>query len=54
MIIEIGTWKNQPIMVFKRSEDDAFPFSFGIRKAQIIVENIKRIQEFVDKYGEKE
>ena len=43
--IEITTYKNKPILAFKN--DKRVFFSFGLRKAILIIENIDKIKEFV-------
>jgi len=47
MIVERGEFKGRPLIVIKRSEDDKFPFSFGLSKARMILENIDEIKKFV-------
>lgn len=47
MIVERGEFKGRPLLVIKRSEDDKFPFSFGLSKARMILENIEEIKKFV-------
>ena len=44
---EITEYKNNPIIVLKRNEEDKYPFSFGIGKAKLILENLEAIKEFV-------
>ena len=46
-MIEKSEFKGKPIIVIKRSEEDPFPFSFGLSKAKLILENIAQIEEFV-------
>jgi len=46
-MIEMSEFKGKPILILKRSEEDKFPFSFGISKAKLILENIKDIEKFV-------
>jgi len=46
-MIERSEFKGKPLIVLKRSEDDQYPFSFGISKAKLIVENIEEIKKFV-------
>lgn len=48
MIIGRSEYKGKPIIVFKRTPDDKFPFSFGINKARIILENIEEIKAFYE------
>jgi hypothetical protein len=47
MIIERSEFKGRPLLVIKRSEDDRYPFSFGLSKAKMILENIEEIKKFV-------
>ncbi len=53
MIAERSEYKGKPILVLKRSEDEKFPFSFGLSKAKMILENIEEIKKFVDENQEK-
>ncbi|MBN3033465.1 MAG: hypothetical protein JW873_05155 [Candidatus Saganbacteria bacterium] len=46
-IIERSEFKGKPTLVIKRSEDDKFPFSFGLTKARLILENLDEIKKFV-------
>jgi hypothetical protein len=49
-IVTEGEYKGNPMIVIKNSEEDKFPFQFGLKKAKLIVENIEAIKEFVNKY----
>ena len=42
-----GKFKGHPTLGLKRSETDEKPFSFGLTKAKLIMENIKEIEKFV-------
>ena len=46
-IIERSEFKGKPMLVIKRDEDDKYPFSFGMSKAKLILENIEEIKKFV-------
>jgi hypothetical protein len=46
-IVERGEYKGKPLLVIKRDENDKYPFSFGISKAKMIVENFEEIKKFV-------
>ena len=35
------------MLVIKRDADDKYPFSFGMSKAKLILENIEEIKKFV-------
>jgi hypothetical protein len=47
-IVERGEFKGKPILVLKRNEEDKYPFSFGLSKAKLIVDNIEEIKKFVE------
>jgi hypothetical protein len=47
MIVERSEYKGKPILVLKRSEDEKFPFSFGLAKARMILESLEEIRKFV-------
>ena len=51
MPVERSEYKGKPLLVLKRREDDKFPFSFGLSKARLILENIDAIKKFVDEVG---
>ncbi len=46
-IVERSEYKGKPMLVLKRDEEDKYPFSFGMSKAKLIVENIEEIKKFV-------
>ena len=47
-MVERGEFKGKPILMIRRSEDDRYPFSFGLSKARLIIENIDEIKKFVE------
>ncbi len=47
-IVERGEYKGKPLLVLKRDEDDKYPFSFGLGKAKMILDNIEEIKKFVE------
>jgi len=49
MPVEKEDYNGNPVLVLKRDENDAYPFKFGLRKAQLIIENIEEIKKFVEK-----
>ena len=49
-IVTEGEYKGNPMIVIKNSEEDKFPFQFGLKKAKLVVENIEEIKKFVAKY----
>jgi hypothetical protein len=46
MIITQSEFKGHPLIVFKRTEDD----KFGIRKVQVILENIEALKAFYEQH----
>jgi len=50
-MIEKSEYKGKPIIVIKRNEEDSYPFSFGVAKAKLILENIEEIKKFVEENG---
>lgn len=47
MSVERSEYNGKPILVLRRSEEDKFPFSFGLAKARLILENLEEIKKFV-------
>ena len=52
-MIERTEYRGKPVLIIKRSEDDRFPFSFGLGKARLILENIEEIKKFVEENQEE-
>ena len=46
-MIEKSEYKGKPVLILRRNEDDKYPFSFGLNKAKLILENIEDIKKFV-------
>ena len=46
-MVEFSDYKGNKIISLKRTEDDKYPFSFGIGKARRILDNIEEIKKFV-------
>lgn len=49
-IVSESEFKGNPMIVIKNSEEDKFPFQFGLKKAKLIIENIEEIKKFVEKH----
>jgi hypothetical protein len=43
-------YKGNPVLIIKNTPDDKFPFSFGVRKAKLVLNHIEEIKKFVEKY----
>ena len=52
MTTKIGEWKgNKTISLISESDDESkgfYPFTFGVNKAKLIIENIDDIKKFVE------
>ncbi len=48
MPVKHGEFKGFKTISLMRNEDDKYPFTFGVAKAQLIVENIEDIRKFVE------
>jgi hypothetical protein len=40
-------FKGKPVLILKRTDEDKYPFSFGLGKAKLILENMQEIEAFV-------
>lgn len=49
-IVEESEFKGNKMIVLKASEEDQYPFQFGVKKAKLVLENIDAIKSFVEKY----
>jgi hypothetical protein len=47
-VVERGEFKGKPVLILKRSEDERYPFSFGLSKAKLILDHIEDIKKFVE------
>jgi len=46
-----GEYKGNPMLIIKSNTEDKFPFQFGLKKAQLILEQIEAIKQFVQKHS---
>ncbi len=51
MPVEEGEFKGNAMLVLKQTDDDKFPFQFGLKKAKLILENIEAVKKFVEKHS---
>lgn len=50
-----GTYKGAPVISLHRGdEDDRYPFTFGVKKAMLILEHIEEIRAFVRDHSQTE
>ena len=47
MVAKISEFKGHKLIELSNGEDDKFPFSFGLAKAKLILDNIDEIKKFV-------
>jgi len=47
-MVERSEYKGKPVLIIRRSEDDKYPFAFGLGKARMILENLEEIKKFVE------
>jgi len=47
MPVEFDNYNGNPVIILKRDENDAYPFRFGLRKAELILENLDDIKKFI-------
>jgi len=48
MPIEFDEYRGNKMIVLKRDKNDTYPFRFGLRKAQLIIEHIDDIKKFIN------
>lgn len=53
-IVEEGEYKGNKMLVLKNTDDDRWPFQFGLKKAKLILEHIEDIKKFVEKYDNQQ
>ena len=46
--VQYGEYKGSPTITLKKSAEDKWPFSFGFKKAQLIVQHIEEIKHWVE------
>ncbi len=47
-MINKSEFKGRPVLKLMRNAEDTFPFSFGLGKAKLIIENLEEIKKFVE------
>ena len=47
--VEEAEYKGNALIVLKNTEEDKYPFSFGLKKAKLVIEHIEDIKKFVTK-----
>ena len=52
-IVEESEFKGNAMIVLKRTEDDRFPFQFGLNKAKLLLESVEEVRAWVAKQEAK-
>lgn len=47
MPVKFDEYNGNPVIILQRDDNDNYPFRFGVRKAQIILDHIEDIKKFV-------
>lgn len=47
--VEESEYKGNALLVLRNTEEDRYPFSFGYKKAKLIIEHFEDIKKFVAK-----
>ncbi len=53
MPVSESEFKGNPLLVLSKGEEDNFPFQFGVKKAQLIIEHFEAIKAFVEKHSKE-
>ena len=48
MPVQIGEFKGHKVITLSRGDDEKYPFTFGVNKAKLILENFDEIKKFVE------
>lgn len=48
-IAEESEFKGNPVLILKNDPEDRYPFTFGVKKAKLMLEHIEDIKQFVSK-----
>lgn len=49
----IGEFKGNVVITLKRTEEDKYPFTFGLAKAKLIMEHLDDIKRFYEENKDK-
>lgn len=50
---EISEYKGNPVLTLKNDPDDRYPFTFGVKKAKLLLEHLDDIRKFVADHESK-
>lgn len=49
-MVKLEEYKGNKMISLMEKEEDRFPFTFGVKKAKLILAHIEEIRKFVDEY----
>ncbi len=52
--VEITEYKGNPIITIKNDPYDRYPFSFGVKKAKMVIEHLEDIKKFIAEHDKEE
>ena len=52
-VVSESEFKGNPMLVLKRSDEDPYPFQFGLSKAKLMLEAVEEIKAWVAKQEAK-
>lgn len=52
-IAEESEYKGNPVLILKNSDEDRYPFTFGVKKAKLMLEHIEEVKKFVAKHDKE-
>jgi len=47
-VVSQTEYQGRPVLVIKNSDQDKYPFQFGLKKAMLIVEHFEDIKKFIE------
>ena len=47
-LVELGDFKGNAMLVLKAREDSEYPFQFGQKKAQLIIQHLSAVRRFAE------
>ena len=48
MVAKVTEFKGHKVITLMNSEEDKYPFTFGVAKAKLIIDNLDEIKRFID------
>jgi len=45
-----GEYRGNAMLIIRQTQQDKFPFQFGLKKAKLILEHLEDIKKFVEKH----